>query len=503
MVGGITATCAGFCQEKSAASSEQFTVQLAAFPDAQAAQKMRDEINSTTAPVFVREDPAVPKAPYKVCLGRFSTYMDAWAVKTALPGSYPRGFIASIPTTADVSTLIGIDENSDDFPVTGVFPFESLPAQSNPLTGFTGDVASDPKEFVSVGIPEDSIALTSALTDQPTESLTRQELLVLGSKAKNNTVGTQALSRFLNENPGDPDTNAVRLRLARRLLAKEEFAKVKENLSQVKANGSAMEKRKARVITAYLAGMEKGRRAGFSAFKKLADDTNLPAKLRSHAMSRAARHAHAAHEYTTAVLAYNQIIRQSPVLKERMEARLERCAAMFELVRRGKGEWPEVIAACGALKIRAGAPEAVRMGASLMEFEAHRFANEFEKSYALGKAFLDEWGEDPKAYEQSRLRRYINTARLFQLQNAYVTGRGAEALALAANVVADPPAKNEQFSRANTFIYACVIGHLTAQENGNAQQAADFETKGREFNDSYFSMLIQSLQDIKTKHLAK
>jgi len=477
-------------EEKAGAqtTATQYTIQLGAFPSESAASAFSNQVNTLQTPVFVRSVSGQTENSYKVCLGQYPTYMDAWVVKSALPASHSAGFITKIDeqsTQSEISTYLGTIGD----PVPAAELFEPLPAAALVTS------ATNPVEFVSIAVPEESVVLTPELVEKPTDEMNRTELLGVGIKTKQNDKGTSALGHFLGEYTQDSARKAAKLRLARRLMQKKDFQGAKAELTQLEAQGTAAEKRKARVVKAYIEGAEKGRGAAFEAFKGLANDTALPADLRSHAMRQAAQNALAARNYTSGVLALNQIIREAPSLQERLDARLERCGAMFEMVTRGKAKWPEVIAECSALKSEAGAPDVVRAGAALMEFEARRFQEDFGESYALGKAFLEQWGENPKAYESNTMRRYVNTARLFQMQNAYVTGNASEALTMAQNVVNDPPEQDEHFAHGNTFLYACVIGNLS----GSEAQAEEFETRGREFNDAYFTMLRQSIEELKTK----
>lgn len=146
------------------------------------------------------------------------------------------------------------------------------------------------------------------------------------------------------------------------------------------------------------------------------------------------------------------------------------------------------------------APASRRMVADLMHFETYRFQDRYDMSCAQGQTFMATWGSDPKPY-QTNERRYMNAARLFQMKNLYVTSRTSEALELAKEIVDDPPAEDEQFPSANTYLYASVIGKLISEEMSDPEAAADFEQHGRSFNSEYFDMLAPGVRQERQRHV--
>jgi len=309
--------------------------------------------------------------------------MDAWATQMALPTGFPPGSFI---------TRVEQDEKRAAHKAIGVALFTKLPPN------VVSEKAPEPSSFVSVNSPGVSSEIDQSTLEKAAASMTRQELLSVGLHGKKNSKGIEALEYFLLKNPEDPASNAARLRLSRRLLAKGDFAKVKELLSRVALSGTAEEKEKAKLINAYGAASEKGARQGFEIFGALASDQTLTPELRSHAMRLAAGHAHAAREYTTAVLAFRQLEAEAPSLAEREEAALQLCGLQVELVGRGKGDWPEAILSCEDLANRPGVSRQIKATAELMRFECLSHSGRTKEALAACESYLKEYTDIGREY---------------------------------------------------------------------------------------------------------
>jgi len=380
-IGCVVCVISGVAGLQEVAAEALFGVQLQAFPVSERAEGLLSALKSTTAPLFVKEDPLGAEAAFKVILGPYGSYMDAWAVSQSLPSSFPgKRFIVELEEDSSRSRSAGKGPEK-------VAPaFASLP-RVDKLTQEAPDAAS----FVMITVAEPVAELTPEVLKKSAASMARPELLAVGFQGKSNGQGIEALERILAQKSQDPVANAARLRLSRRLLARKEFARVQELLEMVSSSGTADEKAKARMIKAYADSSRLGQKAGFEIFSDIASDESLPVALRSHAMRIAAGHAHASQSYTTAVLAFRQIESEAPSAAERSEASLQLCGLQVELVGRGKGKWAEAIRSCEELAARPGISREIKATADLMRFECFSHSGQNDKALAACENYLKQY----------------------------------------------------------------------------------------------------------------
>lgn len=142
------------------------------------------------------------------------------------------------------------------------------------------------------------------------------------------------------------------------------------------------------------------------------------------------------------------------------------------------------------------------MIAELMYSESYYFAKDYDRAYELGAAFLAHWGTNTAAYEDNNMKIYVNTAKPFHAMNAYFAEHYEESLALAEDLVANPPPAKEHFSNFDAYMYACVCGTLSAQALGRSADAARFEGLGRAYNAGHFDGLYPSIAQDAVKFVA-
>lgn len=360
------------------AAERLFAIQLASFPTQRAADEFKGALAETPVPLMVNERAGL-RSTYQVFMGPYASYMDAWTARQALQEPFPQD-----------AFVVTLDEQFADAKGEGADGAYTAHKHSSfpPLSSVRSADKREPSDFVMVTVPEAQSGDAELLQGKGIPELSRSELLVRGFNGKKNSEGIESLERFLDEFPDDPTANAVRVRLARRVLAQKKYDRFDELLNAVRANGSSEERQKAEIVRAYAEAGRNGARAAYDAFAQMAVDQKNDSDLRAHAMRMAAGHAHAAREYTSAVLCFRQLEAEAPSLEERQEAALQLCGLQFELVGRAKGSWDEVIESCDKLCDDPDVPQALKATANLMRFEAMFHAGYVQDALSACEAHL-------------------------------------------------------------------------------------------------------------------
>jgi len=140
---------------------------------------------------------------------------------------------------------------------------------------------------------------------------------------------------------------------------------------------------------------------------------------------------------------------------------------------------------CIELENTVDAPEVDRMVGELMHAETWLFEGNFQKSYERAAAFLAKWGTDPKKYANQNMRRYINTAKTLQMQNAYIIGKNEEAEVLAKDLVDNRPKKGDEFPNSDSLLIGLEILKLCANDRGDQEAMANFGSRAWQHRSDY------------------
>jgi tetratricopeptide (TPR) repeat protein len=387
-----------------------YTIQVAALTDKKQLEPFQGEVTRATGlQVFVQARSNNLRTPEAVCVGKFRNYGEAWAFKNAMLAANINGIKEAFitPYESDDSELPPLNQLCPLLPfnLTGL---GSLSMESIASEEFQRSLV----EVTIPGVTDVSGTVDSDAVMQGPAANSKENLLAAGFRGTKNSEAAKALDSFLQAYPSDPAGNKVRLRLARRIMARKEFGRARELLAVVQAQGNSEEKAKVHLIGAYLPGHESGSMATWKSFSALADDQSLSAQIRVHAMWRAAAAAHAAQELTSSVLAFKQL---SLVLKhpaDRWEAEVELAGLYFELVGREKGNWQDVVNACESIRRASDAPKKCRATASLMHMEAQYYAGHTEIALNECVGFLVEFSDFRREYTSALVWRGVLLAEL-------------------------------------------------------------------------------------------
>lgn len=422
-------------------SGSLYGISLGTFGAQANAIALKARLESSTCSLIIRTEELPLKPRYRVVFGPFNSYMDAWATHQYLPATFPEGRFITEWT-----------EDSNARPLKTASPVELVARIS---TALPQTLAPDPVYFVTPQVPGLSPVPDNQSEQANIMTASSKELLSVGFQAKTNSEGASALKTFLQTNPNDALANAARIRLARRLLAQKDYRGARALLTEVLSSGSLEERKKARLVAAYVENSSSGSEAGYAAYLAVAKDTSLEPELRSHALRLAAGTAHAANAYTSAVLAYRQIASEAPSHPERHEAQLQLIGLQIELVGRGKGTWDEVISSCNALCDDALVAREIKATANMMRFETMFHAGYKAEALAACEAHL-------RLYPDIR-REYIAAKTWYGALLVYA-GRREEAKTVLHEVLDMDISKGEKFGSHEPKARAAYwLGFIAAQ----------------------------------------
>lgn len=347
-----------------ASALEVHSVQIGVFGDAAQAEQARVAAAESCFPAFVQEDTSGGTAAYKVLVGHFPYFAEAWVCMKNLLGQglYPGSSVATWEWD-------GRALEQSRLPV-------DLPFNTDGLVAGSG-VAAD-AHWVAVGLaglPEPDAALLA----KPVADMTQAEFLQVGLAATDKAVAVPALQRLIAESPTVPELNRARLRLAR-LTGVSDAAGAAPLLAAVRSAGTNEEKALCDLVDAYILSSQKKRPESMAAFKALANNPALAPSLRLEAMERFARHAHALRDYPTAWLAFEQLEASAPGGATAAVARMQRAACAFELVGHAKGTWDEARRLCQSVETIDGAPVEPRATARLMFAETFYHQKNYDRT---------------------------------------------------------------------------------------------------------------------------
>lgn len=474
-------------QALSASAAPLHTIRLQSYETEIQAQAAQVDLLDNFSPLWVHEEQTSGTVTFALMAGEFPSYPDAWAYAGILAEGTARGAkavtiedaVKSHRRTKSVQmTKAGIEENI--LPV--VMPFLSedevaAEAQKNFASGKSmGEEKSAPT--ITEKPPAELLAKTVDL-------LTKQELLVVGMNAPKNTQGVPALERFLVENPTDEQANATRLRLARRLLGRKDFARVRELLATVKSGGTNQEKAAATLFSAYADVPEPGKDA-YNGFKAIANDASASPAMRREARLRVANIYHGRKKPATSWLAFRQIERDQNSAQQ-TEAKVQLAGLAFEIVKDhgGEGTWSEVRSFCDTVTDSANAPPDTKATAALMKLETHFEEGDMDACLAGVEDFLALYPETPK--------REVAMARLWR--GIALTKKGDFAAAKAAlNGVTELPltaADKFRGKEPHAIAYAW-LGWIAKRENNAVELQRVLAALDQEFPSNSATKRVQA-----------
>jgi tetratricopeptide (TPR) repeat protein len=293
----------------------------------------------------------------------FSSGAEAWVAMKSLPPDQASGLeivAAESPSSAPVTSISGL---------VAVKPFRSVPPPAfEKLTDSLKRLGAAPTGEVA-----------QALKDKPTAQLSRSELLAVGTNAAN-AEGVPALERFLAENPEAPEANSARLRLARRLMGRKDYAKVGETLAAIQGPPGSEEREVANYLSAYNRLYKDGNKAALPEFLAVANSETAPSAIRHDAMRVVAAAYHSDKDYRNSWLAFEDIAEASGDPEMVGDAKVELAGLAFELCLNGKGTWDEVRGFCNRVLEAESFPAAKKATAALMRAETYYYEGNLDEA---------------------------------------------------------------------------------------------------------------------------
>lgn len=391
------------------------------------------ELDGSMPGISVQLETAPAGGEAKLSVGTFDTFVDAWVASRLIGEAAPiHGIQRSVQQTAG-SGATRVD------PLSIRKAFSTVPT----TTDVTLSTVMERNGASRVG------SVDQVILEKPVTALTRQELLEVGRNAPGNQQGIPALERFITENPSAPEVNQTRMRLARRLMGRSEYAQAKALLADVEVNGSAEEKSLGRLLGAYATMYDKGTSDVMPVFKQIAEDELAPPAVRREAMRRYAGSAHANRNYPEAWLAFRQIA-ESPATPEedKAEAELQLAGLAFE-ISRGKTDanWDEVRQRCQTVLQNPIAPHQMKATAALMHLETHYEQRAFTTALTEIAAFESAYADVKREHSMALLWKGLILAE---------TGQHAQALEALEAVKDLELEDSEKFHRQNPEAKALV-----------------------------------------------
>ena len=418
------------CVTGFAQSNVSYFIQAGAYDSAKEASSAQAQLQKSCSPVTILQKDGLK--PYKVCVGQFDTYLDAWSNRQKLKKGFPAdAFITSGTASGPITqTSLPVDE-----------PFDGPALADNgtsageywDLGGFGNDPEPGPD-----------------LADAPPSILNRAELLEAGlSAAKHPFSGVKPLEEFLKRYNDDPKADAVRLRLARVYGRGSNSARAEVMLNKVLRDGTPTARAMARFISAHVKLNRHEMPEAYQAFRAVANDGTLPADLRKQAMWRAAAVQHSVQNYADSWMAYKHIAAISNDSASISDARVQMAGLMFEMVKRSKGTWDEVRTSCQTVINDPQAPHAQRATAELMYLETFYEQSRYDEALRLSNAYIAKYGDVKREAYVALVWKGIC---LIQLNRATEAKVPLEQVALAEVAPTDKFANTEPSARAAVWL---------------------------------------------------
>jgi hypothetical protein len=430
-----------------ASARQVYSIQTGAYKSTEEAETVREQIARTCSPVFVEEVVDGSGHAFKVRVGKFRYYAQAWAYKSKLSGTVP----------PDCFIVIRADDGKE--PELPVLPVE-LPFD---LTGLDAPEPGNASEFWAAGgFGDGGGAVQPPASPVPPSPQTRDELLAAGMSApRNASTGVPALEQFLQRYPQDPKANRARLVLARSIGRGSNFNRAETLLAQTKASGNTAERVMANFLTGHVKYNRKSLGESFGAFRAVASDRAAPPSLRREAMQRAAAVAHAARDYPAAWLAFEQIERTATDAKVATEARMQLAGLAYELAGRGKGSWEEVRSLCAEARDAQDVPRNVKATAALMHLESLYEAGKLDEALSEVQDYCITYADVPREY---------HLARVWQGIILYKLGYRNQAQVVLESVMASDIAVDQKFALMDPQARAAVWLAWFARDAGNTSE---------------------------------
>ena len=339
------------------APSLLFALLTAGSLDAANLYAIRPKAEASSAPTQAAEGSSA------ILSASFASGAEAWvAMKSLSPEQAGQMEIVATesPVSAPVTSVSGLVPAK---------PFRSLPPQP------AEKLKDSLKRLGAAATGE----LAQGLKDKPTAQLSRTELLAVGANGAN-TEGVPALERFLAENPQAPEANSARLRLARRLMGRKDYAKVGEALAAIQAPPGSEEREVANYLSSYNRLYKDGNKAALPEFLAVANSETAPPAIRHDAMRVVAAAYHSVKDYSNSWLAFEDIAQSNTDPDVVGDARVEIAGLAFELRRNGNGSWDEVRTFCNRVLDDEASPPARKATAALMRAETYYFEGDLEEA---------------------------------------------------------------------------------------------------------------------------
>ncbi len=415
---GITGSCA-------VVGAEGYRIQAGAYSTLAEAEIAADRLAAECSPLDIQAVSDGSQYPYKVRVGTFKTYAEAWTHKS----------------------LLTSPELTGNFIVT--VPYENM---------------TEPNRL-PLSLPFDTTAL-----DVP-EPINGPEYWEAAGLAGNDTANGGAetplqMETELTENPSGEASNQVRLRLARKYARLGQATRIAELLEEVRESGTVPEQVMADFVAAHADVHAKAREAALEKFLKLANDTSLPPSIRRESMRRGAALFHALQRYPEAWMAYEQIAGTEIDSAGVQEARKDQAGLAYELAGRGKGQWSEVRELCRAAADHHDTSRKNRATADLMYVETLWEEGRYEEALPAFATYQMNYSDIPREAHMAGL---WHGAVLWRL------GRQGEARAVFERVAESSQSSTDHFAaidpRANS------LGWLKrlAREQGDVTGAAHWD----------------------------
>lgn len=321
-------------------------------------------------PVFVR---AEGSESYLVLWGNFVSFAEARVYHIFCKNDLPSD---SVVISSD---WVGETLIAPQMPTT-------LPVPTGALSGSLTEVIYQTDYDPSPGIPANVLPILS-VTD--ISSLTAEQIYQQGSYTTNRDEAIAILEHGIEKYGSSDWGNKLRLRVARKYLAKKDYAKVDELITLVKSVGTSEDDAMAGWVRAYALNSQKKPDEALSAFIDCCNDSALPAKERLDAAMRIAALHHAQRHQQASYVAFRQIRDAAVPNNVKTFCDMQMMGLEMELARSDKGELLECISYASDILARYpnGSPK-VLATARLMALECDYYLGNYTSSIQSANSLI-------------------------------------------------------------------------------------------------------------------
>jgi len=361
---------------QSSPTGKVYNIQLGAYKTTlEAEQKKAEFKNHGLDPVFIRED-SETSYRYTVRWGHFPTLSQAWVFRLY--------FKEDLPQDADIRWYDWKGEvlSHPSAPTKPPLPEGALADVTPELRFQTDYETADP-------IPAE---VQSLLEKDDLDSLTPEEIFLKGSHTGDLLEAIRILEQGIQKYDGGEWGAEMRLRLARKYLAKRQYDKCLELVNSVKSTAWPLFSSRARWVEAYILNSQGKTEEALDQFMNCVNDPVLPPRDRLDSAFRIAAIHHVKYQFYSSYMTYNQILQSSSAGNVKFFCEMELLGLEMELSRRGKGNLEECISLAGDILRRyqgKNVPPKISAVIQLMRLECHYWLKQYDQAISLAESLAE------------------------------------------------------------------------------------------------------------------